>query len=306
LLKEGAPKEETPSPSTSGTAPADSIEAAASIAAAAAAKITSRTTPELDPKVSKAIEDATEALLLGDDQAKMWIGTQVGAEQWSFIATAKTAYGQWGALKRVYEPMGNAQLGSLLAAFHGYNLRPGQKVEKVASDLTTMQTDIRMINPSEAPTESAKLIRLTEMLLKSNFRYENTVLMLRSRDYVTFEEAVLQLKQAEERIATSDEAAALMNVALVAHGTSNPFGENSKKDAGKPRGKPTGGDRECWHYGSQDHIRTSCSNWLETPEGTKWAAKNPSKASKVPKEEKEKEKAQLFLAGLDLGPKSST
>jgi hypothetical protein len=38
----------------------------------------------------------------------------------------------------------------------------------------------------------------------------------------------------EERIATLDEAIALMNVALVAHGTSNPFGENSKKDTRKP------------------------------------------------------------------------
>jgi hypothetical protein len=83
------------------------------------------------------------------------------------------------------------------------------------------------------------------MLLKSNFHYKNTILMLRSKDYITFKEAILQLKQAEERIATSDEAAALMNAALVAHGTSNPFGENSKKDARKPRGKPTSGDREC-------------------------------------------------------------
>ena len=74
LLKEGAPKEETPSPSTSGTALVDSIEAAASIVAAVV-ETTSRTTLELDPKVSKAIEDAIEALLLGDDQAKMWIGT---------------------------------------------------------------------------------------------------------------------------------------------------------------------------------------------------------------------------------------
>jgi hypothetical protein len=48
-----------------------------------------------------------------------------------------------------------------------------------------------MINPSEAPIESAKLIRLMEMLLKSNFYYENTILMLRSRDYITFEEAIL-------------------------------------------------------------------------------------------------------------------
>lgn len=121
----------------------------------------------------------------------MWMGTQIGTEQWSFVATAKMAYEQWRALKRVYEPMGNAQLGSLLAAFHGYSLRPGQKVEKVASDMTTMQTDIWMINPGEAPTESSKLVRLIEMLLKSNLRYETTVLMLRSKDNVTFEEAVL-------------------------------------------------------------------------------------------------------------------
>jgi hypothetical protein len=67
LLKEGAPKEETPSPSMLGTALVDSIEVVASIAVAAAAKTTSRTTLELDPKVSKAIEDAIEALLLGDD-----------------------------------------------------------------------------------------------------------------------------------------------------------------------------------------------------------------------------------------------
>jgi hypothetical protein len=49
----------------------------------------------------------------------------------------------------------------------------------------------------------------------------------------------------EERIATLDEAIALMNMALVAYRTSNPFGENLKKDARKPRGKPTSGDREC-------------------------------------------------------------
>ena len=48
-----------------------------------------------------------------------------------------------------------------------------------------------MINPSEAPIESAKLIRLMEILLKSNFLYKNTILILRSRDYITFEEAIL-------------------------------------------------------------------------------------------------------------------
>ena len=48
-----------------------------------------------------------------------------------------------------------------------------------------------MINPTKAPIESAKLIRLIEMLLKSNLHYENTILMLRSKDYITFEEVIL-------------------------------------------------------------------------------------------------------------------
>ena len=66
MLKEGAPKEETPSLSILGIALVDSIEAVASIIAVVV-ETTSRTTLELDPKVFKAIEDAIEALLLGDD-----------------------------------------------------------------------------------------------------------------------------------------------------------------------------------------------------------------------------------------------
>jgi hypothetical protein len=38
----------------------------------------------------------------------------------------------------------------------------------------------------------------------------------------------------EERITTLDKAIALMNIALVAYRTSNPFGENLKKDTRKP------------------------------------------------------------------------
>jgi hypothetical protein len=83
-------------------------------------------------------------------------------------------------LKAIYEPTGPAQLAALLAAFHDYSLRPGVQVDKVASDLTTIQADIQLIEPGDAPTDNAKLVTLTELLLQSNNRYESTALMLRS------------------------------------------------------------------------------------------------------------------------------
>ena len=84
-----------------------------------------------------------------------------------------------------------------------------------------------MINAGEAPTDNAKLITLTEILLKSNHRYESTVLVLRQKDKISFEEAVLMMKQAEERIQGFDNAACITESALLAHGTSSPWGKSS-------------------------------------------------------------------------------
>ena len=61
---------------------------------------------------------------LADAKAKALIVVQLGTDQLSFVATATTAYDQWQLLKAIYEPTGPAQLAALLAAFHGYSLRP--------------------------------------------------------------------------------------------------------------------------------------------------------------------------------------
>jgi hypothetical protein len=121
-------------------------------------------------------------LQLGDAKAQALIVIYLGVDQLSFVATAATAYEQWQLLRTIYEPTGPAQLAALLAAFHGYTLRPGVQVDKVASDLTTLQSVIRLIKATEAPTDNAKLVTLTELLLRSNNWYESTILMIRSID----------------------------------------------------------------------------------------------------------------------------
>ena len=247
--------------------------------------------------VAAAVAKATKELQLGDAKAKALIVIYLGVDQLSFVATATTAYEQWQLLKSIYEPTGPAQLAALLAAFHGYALRPGVQVDKVASDLTTIQSDIRLIEPTEAPTDNAKLVTLTELLLRSNNRYESTILMIRSIDQIGYGQAVLMLKQAEERIQgpsasrTIETAMSTRDRALFAldkpkfkpsgrgrdPGHRGGFGRHAGAGDSRAKGKPTGGNRECWHCGSQTHIRTACPSWLNTSEGTKWAAKNPSK-----------------------------
>ena len=101
------------------------------------------------------------------------------------------------------------------------------------------------------------------------------------------------LKQAEERIQgasagrTIETAMSSQERALFALDKPKFKPSGRGRDAGlrggfgrrdsKAKGRPTGGNRECWHCGSQTHIRTACHSWLNTPEGTKWAAKNLSK-----------------------------
>jgi hypothetical protein len=248
------------------------IEATGNNATSRSALITSSAPTAMYPDVQKAIVTVTDVLKLGNAKAMALIAVYVGTKQLLYIANAKPAFEQWWALKQVYEPVGTAQLAALLAAFYGYSQRPGHRVDKVASDLTTLQSDIRVINAGEAPTDTAKLITLTKMLLKSNRRYESTVLVLRQKVGITFEEAILMLKQTEERIIGTDNAARAIETSLFTRGTSNVWGRNSasrkpfpkSKDRPKsnprnwkPRGNPTRGNKECWHCGSQTHIQTS-------------------------------------------------
>ncbi|KAI0993753.1 hypothetical protein K3495_g14431 [Podosphaera aphanis] len=76
----------------------------------------------------------------------------------------------------------------------------------------------------------------------------------------------------------------------------------------------------CAHSKRKGHVRESCFSWIDTPDGTKWAAKNPQKAAKVIKkrEEYKERRSQigssnhaqvldegLWLMGESISPLSS-
>jgi hypothetical protein len=78
---------------------------------------------------------------------------------------------------------------------------------------------------------------LTELLLRSNNRYENTILMIRSIDKIKYSQAVLMLKQAEERIQATSRAGCTTEIAMLTR-------ERALFALDKPKFKPSGRGRD--------------------------------------------------------------
>ena len=162
-----------------------------------------------------------------------------------------------------------------MAAFHGYTLRPEDTVDTASARLTTIQTDIRSMNQDKAPSDQAKSIKLMDLFVRRNRRYEPIVLLLQGRDpFPAYQDTMSALARIEERITLSDkENGRGPNLALSANFRAKGKGRGIGSQGHPPK-------RTYYHCGSKEHFRAACPKWLATPEGTKWSAKNPRQVAR--------------------------
>jgi hypothetical protein len=81
-------------------------------------------------------------------------------------------------------------MASLLQSFFGYTLKPKATVDKVASKLTVIQTDISIIDPEQTPSDQAKLALMLLLFWCLGSAYEPTVLHIESSTRPTFAAAI--------------------------------------------------------------------------------------------------------------------
>ena len=149
--------------------------------------------------------------------------------------------------------------------------------------------------------------------------------MLQSINNIRYGQAVLMLKQAKERIQATSRASRTTKTAMLTQekalfaldkpkfklssqgrDTSLRKGFRRCTSNSKAKGKPTSGNRECWHCSSQTHIKTTCYKWLNTLEGTKQVAKNPKSNPKQGIPSKQIEGAQSARNTLNLSVNPTT
>jgi hypothetical protein len=124
--------------------------------------------------------DIPKAKAKKDAQARKVIMQCAGFEKSMHILHLKTAYDMWKSLKTIHQPAGQAQLATLLQSFFGYTLKAKGTVDTAASELTAIQSDIRLIKPEQAPSDQAKLAVLLLLFRRSDSAYEPVVLHIES------------------------------------------------------------------------------------------------------------------------------
>jgi hypothetical protein len=196
-----------------------------------------------------------------DATARTIIMMYAGMERIGYILGLRTAYEQWETLRKIHEPAGQHRLATLLQSFYGYQLKSKPTVDKTASELTSIQADIRLIDPVQAPTDEAKLAVLLLLYRRLNAAYEPVILHLQGLTKQDFPDAVAQLKESERRVLDNDADQRGADTALSA-------GKQAKK--GLPPGFKVG---ECYHCHSTNHKRLECPEYLKTPEGKEKAQK---------------------------------
>ncbi|VDB93191.1 Bgt-20801 [Blumeria graminis f. sp. tritici] len=136
----------------------------------------------------------------------------------------------------------------------------GTEVDLFAFKLTELQSRIASIDPSQRLSNIAKKNRLLNYFDSCcDGRYSGSVTVLKLDKSLTFSDAVNSLRSTQENskrhFLPIEPVVALTN------------GPNLKLRT-----------TVCAHCHRKGHTREFCFIWLDTPDGTKWAAKNPAKA----------------------------
>ncbi|RFU28076.1 hypothetical protein B7463_g8263, partial [Scytalidium lignicola] len=95
------------------------------------------------------------------------------------ILGKKSAKERWEALKTIYAPMGKQQLGAKLQAFQAYQPpKTNAFVITIATELDTLQAEIEDIDPSERPSDSAKVQVLFRAVKSLNNQFDPLILQI--------------------------------------------------------------------------------------------------------------------------------
>ncbi|KHJ31258.1 putative powdery mildew-specific hypothetical protein [Erysiphe necator] len=163
----------------------------------------------------------------------------------------------WVGLSNYFQPQSAAAVDVLLEEFWGFTMSEGTDVDEYANNLTQLQSQIASLDPSKRPSSLTKKNRLLKHFEgEGNGFYGGTVSFLKLNHTINFAETVNMLRENQRNYKKQNQVA-VVNLAKPGNITPQKI------------------KRNCAYCGRTNHIRDSCFEWLETAEGTMWAAKNP-------------------------------
>ncbi|KAF5177713.1 hypothetical protein FRX31_032700 [Thalictrum thalictroides] len=200
-----------------------------------------------------------------DSMVKAAILQLVPEEIFYLIEDKLTAKNMWDTLLHHYQPCCAADINSLLQDFWTFTMDEETDIDEIVFELNRRQSAIASLDPSQRPSDSAKKNRLLGHFDNySSGYYSGAVTVLRLDETVQFDAAVTSLRASQDSYKQTH--------------LSNHINLAQESKSGQPPKK-----KKCAYCHRSNHIRETCFLWIDTPDGSKWAAKNPEKAAKVRK-----------------------
>ncbi|KAI1005435.1 hypothetical protein K3495_g2784 [Podosphaera aphanis] len=203
-----------------------------------------------------------------DGNIKVALVQLVPEETFYLIHGKSTSKEMWDALLEYYRPMCRDTVASLLQDFWGFTMNDGVDVDKFAEELIQRQTKIASIDSTQRPSDSIMKSRLLNHFDRTNDGYFcGTITVLRNDPSISFSGAVNSLRATQQNYDSRrlNPITSLMN----------------DEDMGLVTKSSDHKGKLCNFCNRTNHTRETCFAWLDTPDGSKWASRNPEKAAKT-------------------------
>lgn len=224
---------------------------------------------ELANRNIKPIPENIVSICKKDKNIRVAISQLVPDVVFHLVDPSYTSKQCWDNLQQYYRPNSTEDIDDLLQEFWNFTVEEEIDVDDFVQKLSEIKAKIALIDRNSAPSESSMKKRIVGHFIKccGGF-YMSTVISLRDMN-ISFQSTIASIRASQEVYRELHQAPV---VALIQEPKNNP--STAKKV------------KSCAYCKRRGHLRESCFLWIDTPDGSKWAAKNPEKLAKVRKLQK--------------------
>lgn len=237
----------------------------------------------------KSSDDQNTSALDEDGNIKAAFFQLVPEEAYYLIEDKNTSKEMWDSLQEYFRPHCQASVDTLLEEFWSFSMEEGTDIDKFTQELIKRQSKIAAVDRSQRPNDLIMKSRLLNHF--DNYRdgyYSGAVTVLRNNLSASFSYTVNSLRNTQANY-TRQHPNQMISLAT---------GSKFKESPQTPKNKT------CAYCHRSGHIREACFKWLDTADGSRWAAKNPEKAAKSRKlKEMLRKKDKGSRKGKNTNPK---
>ncbi|KHJ31401.1 hypothetical protein EV44_g3499 [Erysiphe necator] len=200
-----------------------------------------------------------------DKYIRIAISQLVSDVVFHLVNSSYTSEECWDNLRQFYRPNSAQDVDDLLLEFWSFVVEDDIEVDDFVQKLAEIRGRINLIDERSAPAESSMNKRILGHFIKcyGGF-YMSTVASLRDSN-VSFQSVVSSIRASHSIHEELHPTSVVALATKVRKSSSTPSPANVKT---------------CVHCGRRGHLPEGCFLWLDTPDGSRWEAKNPKAAKK--------------------------